>query len=90
MKLRGLPGIHNIYKFALQPRSEEKESDNSVQSIRSDGLEVAAKAKAPRESIVNLAIAPLVAKDFQEIGRLIIFDDITDRDDLERRSGTSR
>jgi signal transduction histidine kinase len=26
-----------------------------------------------------------VAKDFQEIGRLIIFDDITDRDDLERR-----
>jgi signal transduction histidine kinase len=43
------------------------------------------KPKAARESIVNMAIAPLVAKDFQEIGRLIIFDDITDRDDLERR-----
>ncbi|HEX4772728.1 MAG TPA: ATP-binding protein [Bryobacteraceae bacterium] len=37
------------------------------------------------ESIVNLAIAPLVSKDLTQIGRLIIFDDVTDRDDLERR-----
>src|SRR5581483_6465790 len=35
--------------------------------------------------ILNLAIAPLVSKDMQQIGRLIIFDDITDRDELERR-----
>ena len=35
--------------------------------------------------IVNLAIAPLVSKESQQIGRLIIFDDITDRDELERR-----
>ncbi|MBV8819509.1 MAG: histidine kinase, partial [Acidobacteriaceae bacterium] len=35
--------------------------------------------------IVNLAIAPLVSKDSNRIGRLIIFDDITDRDELERR-----
>ncbi len=34
---------------------------------------------------LNLAIAPLVSKDMQQIGRLIIFDDITDRDELERR-----
>ena len=34
---------------------------------------------------LNLAIAPLVAKDLQQIGRLIIFDDITDRDELERQ-----
>jgi PAS domain S-box-containing protein len=37
------------------------------------------------ESIINLAIAPLVSKDLTQIGRLIIFDDVTDRDDLERR-----
>jgi signal transduction histidine kinase len=30
-------------------------------------------------------VAPLVAKDLEQIGRLIIFDDITDRDELERR-----
>ncbi len=38
-----------------------------------------------RESIVNLAIAPLVSKDLTQIGRLIIFDDVTDREELERR-----
>jgi hypothetical protein len=35
--------------------------------------------------IVNMAIAPLVSKESRQIGRLIIFDDITDRDELERR-----
>ena len=34
---------------------------------------------------LNIAIAPLISKDLQEIGRLIIFDDITDRSELERR-----
>lgn len=39
----------------------------------------------PHEATVNIAIAPLVAKDNQQIGRLIIFDDVTDRAELERR-----
>jgi signal transduction histidine kinase len=38
-----------------------------------------------REIVVNIAIAPLVTKDLQQIGRLIILDDITERDELERR-----
>lgn len=42
-------------------------------------------AETARESELNLAIAPLFSKDMQEIGRLIIFDDITDRSELERR-----
>jgi hypothetical protein len=37
------------------------------------------------ESTVNLAIAPLVAKEGARIGRLIIFDDVTEREELERR-----
>ena len=40
-------------------------------------------AHAPH--ILNIAIAPLVSKELQRIGRLIIFDDITDRSELERR-----
>jgi len=44
----------------------------------------------PRQSgiesvTLNIAIAPLVSKDSQQIGRLIIFDDVTDRAELERR-----
>ena len=30
-------------------------------------------------------MARLVSKDLEQIGRLIIFDDVTDRDELERR-----
>ena len=35
------------------------------------------------ERIVNLAVAPLVTKDFQPIGRLLIVDDVTERVELE-------
>ncbi|HWE52880.1 MAG TPA: ATP-binding protein [Bryobacteraceae bacterium] len=37
------------------------------------------------ESTMNIAIAPLVSRDLEQIGRLVIFDDITDRAELERR-----
>jgi PAS domain S-box-containing protein len=38
-----------------------------------------------KEATLNIAIAPLVSKDGERIGRLIIFDNITDREELERR-----
>ncbi len=38
-----------------------------------------------REAVVNIAITPLVSRDMEQIGRLVIFDDITDRSELERR-----
>jgi hypothetical protein len=37
------------------------------------------------EATMNIAITPLVSRDLQQIGRLVIFDDITDRAELERR-----
>ena len=36
------------------------------------------------EQVVNLAVAPLVAKDFRHIGRLLIVDDVSERVELER------
>jgi two-component system NtrC family sensor kinase len=38
-----------------------------------------------REAIVNVAITPLVSREMEQIGRLVIFDDITERSELERR-----
>ncbi len=70
-EVRGDTGVHNIYKFVLKP------SLNGV----SNGY----SARPSRETILNLAIAPLVSKDYRQIGRLIIFDDITDRSELESR-----
>ena len=37
------------------------------------------------EAVINIAIAPLVSREMEQIGRLVIFDDITDRAELERR-----
>ncbi|MBV9405578.1 MAG: PAS domain S-box protein, partial [Acidobacteriaceae bacterium] len=93
---RGEEGVHNLYKISLPPRLDifvengqpatESAELNGGPRNGYGGLELAKGATPPvRESIVNLAIAPLFSKEQQQIGRLIIFDDITDRDELERR-----
>jgi signal transduction histidine kinase len=72
---RGQIGVQNIYKFVLQPAIPGLSApSNGNGNGNSNGMH-----------IVNLAIAPLVSKESRQIGRLIIFDDITDRDELERR-----
>ncbi|MBV9444064.1 MAG: PAS domain S-box protein, partial [Acidobacteriaceae bacterium] len=83
-EFRSDSGVHNVYKASLPPRVQ---SDEQVEDgARRHGLELAKPTNPPvRESIVNIAIAPLISKDLQRIGRLIIFDDVTDRDELERR-----
>ena len=69
--------------------SESEPSRDRQGAVSSNGnghrLELTRSAPPVRESIVNLAIAPLVSKEFKQIGRLVIFDDVTDRDELERR-----
>jgi two-component system NtrC family sensor kinase len=57
-RVKGEPGVHNLYKFRLQTRAGE---------VR----------------VANIAIAPLVSRDFKEVGRIILVDDITDRTELE-------
>ena len=51
--------------------------------IRSCCLTTRGRISAKR--VVNVAIAPLVSREMQQIGRLVIFDDITERAELERR-----
>jgi two-component system, NtrC family, sensor kinase len=43
------------------------------------------KGVALNDVTLNIAIAPLISRDGAQIGRLIIFDDVTDRAELERR-----
>jgi hypothetical protein len=38
-----------------------------------------------RDATLNVAVAPLFSKEAEQIGRLILLDDITERSDLERR-----
>jgi two-component system NtrC family sensor kinase len=70
-RTRGETGVHNVYKFVLKPSP-----------VNGNGHSNGGKR---RETILNLAIAPLVSKDQQQIGRLVIFDDVTDRAELEQQ-----
>jgi two-component system, NtrC family, sensor kinase len=72
-QVRGHTVVHNIYKFVLQGPAGLANGNGNGNGHGSGA------------HTLNLAIAPLVAKDLQQIGRLIIFDDITDRDELERQ-----
>jgi len=78
-ELEASEGAHSVYRTVLRPHTEEMAPAAGQNGLRLE------KPTVVRESIVNLAIAPLVSKDLKQIGRLIIFDDITDREELERR-----
>jgi two-component system NtrC family sensor kinase len=88
-QVRGQTGVHNIYKFVL-PAPTAAANGNGHAKGNGNGNGNGSgngngKPSGPAVHILNLAIAPLVSKDLQQIGRLIIFDDVTDRDELERR-----
>jgi PAS domain S-box-containing protein len=71
-RVRGQTGIHNIYKFVLKPATNGNGNGNGLPARF-------------REATLNVAIAPLVSREQEQIGRLIIFDDVTDRAELEQR-----
>jgi signal transduction histidine kinase len=84
-ELQADQGVHNVYRMPLRPRLlETAPAKLNGNGNGKAGLQLE-KLVPARESIVNLAIAPLVSKDLKQIGRLIIFDDVTDREELERR-----
>ena len=83
-RVRGETGIHHIYKFVLQPTALSAINGAVNGTGSRNGNSDSGKAANGR-STVNVAIAPLVSRDLEQIGRLIIFDDVTDRAELEQR-----
>ena len=79
-RVRGETGIHHIYKFVLKPAIAANGNGHNNGNGNGNGLPARF-----REATLNVAIAPLVSKDQEQIGRLIIFDDVTDRAELEQR-----
>ena len=65
-------GAASVYKFRLRAAGFPEEFRPSDPGDRS-------------ERIVNLAVAPLIDKDFRRVGQLLILDDVTDRIELEER-----
>ena len=88
-QVRGEHGIHHIMKFVLRPQSLPGRVMAGAEAPRGNGNGGGSTGLAGepllRDSTVNIAIAPLVSREFEQIGRLIIFDDITERAELEQR-----
>ncbi len=93
--VRADTGIYHIYRYTLRPKVESKVIEmpaggsNGRQGTNGGAVAAAAEPQTQvepqRETILNIAVAPLISKDLEQIGRLIIFDDVTERDELERR-----
>jgi two-component system NtrC family sensor kinase len=66
---RNESGVHHLYKFRLTTRAQ------SFDQAQSSDQQV--------QRIVNVAIAPLLSRDFVSVGRIILVDDITERVSLE-------
>ncbi|HUE02847.1 MAG TPA: ATP-binding protein [Bryobacteraceae bacterium] len=84
-RVRGQTGIHHIYKFVLHPTAFSVLPSHEPVPINGSGQAAGAALASHLSATLNVAIAPLVSKDFEQIGRLIIFDDVTDRAELEQR-----
>ena len=78
-RVRGETGIHHLDKFVLKPAADGRNGNGNGNG---NGHKVPSRLTA---ATLNIAIAPLVSRDQQQIGRLIIFDDVTDRAELEQR-----
>jgi PAS domain S-box-containing protein len=77
-KVREESGVHTVYKFRLRAK-------DFPQEFRPHANGSGNGRKLEQERVLNVVITPLVAKNFDRIGRLVIFDDVTDRIELEEQ-----
>jgi signal transduction histidine kinase len=87
--VRGETGVHHIYKFTLRraysAKAHAAPGNGNGHSGGNGYANGNGNGSGWREAVVNIAVAPLISREQEHIGRLVIFDDITDRSDLERR-----
>ena len=69
----------------LFPAALVEQLDRTRGEMRIQHLDKFTLDSSHGEATVNIAIAPLVSRELEQIGRLVIFDDITARAELERR-----
>jgi hypothetical protein len=78
--------LGELFPAELASQFDIFRSSSDVHQLYRIRLPFLGESAEPRgEATVNLAIAPLVTKEGARIGRLIIFDDVTEREELERR-----
>ena len=76
--------LHEVLPLRLANTLDQLRGEQGIHHIYKSVLETAPGGKSA-PSTVNIAVAPLVTKEGERIGRLIIFDDVTERAELEQR-----
>ncbi|MBT9330779.1 ATP-binding protein [Paracidobacterium acidisoli] len=71
--------LSSVFSESLMEEYQRVRDDPGVHNLYKFRLET----KTGESRTVNVAIAPLIARDFQIVGRIILIDDITDRTELE-------
>lgn len=69
----------------LFPASLVEQLDRTRGEVRIHRLDKFILDTGTGESTMDIAIAPLISRELEQIGRLVIFDDVTHRAELERR-----
>lgn len=80
--------LADVLPGPLLDRLNRTRGESAVHHFDKISLPYSAGGSVPgtrRDAVVNIATAPLVSREGEQIGRLVIFDDITERADLERR-----
>jgi PAS domain S-box-containing protein len=80
--------LRELFPADLCGQLEPGAADSGVHSIYKYALqprETTVDGAARGTATLNIAVAPLIAREGQRVGRLIIFDDVTDRAEMERR-----
>jgi hypothetical protein len=77
--------LSELFPPALVEQLERTRGEMRIHHLDKFALDGASSNAARGEATYNIAIAPLVSRDNEQIGRLVIFDDVTDRTELERR-----
>ncbi len=78
--------LSELFPPALVKQLERTRGEMGIHHLDKFALDGGPASAAGRaEATYNIAIAPLVSREMEQIGRLVIFDDVTERAELERR-----
>lgn len=77
--------LTDLFPRKLSAALEEVRGQTGIHQIYKLPVRDRWRATGKAERLVNVAVAPLATKEQEQIGRLIIFDDITERAHLEQQ-----
>jgi PAS domain S-box-containing protein len=77
--------LSELFPPPLVEHFERTRGEMRIHRLDKFTLDASHLGKARPEATYNIAIAPLISKEMRQIGRLVIFDDVTERTELESR-----